>query len=338
MPKIDLHRHLEGSLRLSTLTEIAGRELPELLPELARHVQIQPSELFNAENFLSKFLTLRKFFLRKEVIQRFVYECIEDAAEDHLCYLELRFAPSALAQGDQDKLEQVIAWVVESAGQAAQQFGLPLNLLICLNRHEPVQSAERIVDCAIQHQTSGLVGFDLAGDEAHFSGQTFCNLLNNAKRKGFFLTIHAGEWGGATHITEAIKLLGADRIGHGVRIMEDERVVKLARQRQIPLEVCLTSNIQSGVFASADLHPLPAMLAAGLNITINSDDPAILNTSLSAELLLINEVFGFTQEQISKLMINSIDSAFLNNEQKRLLRETYSSQYLSWVTHNRANN
>ncbi len=334
MPKIDLHRHLEGSLRLSTLTEIAVHELPELLPQLSRRVQIQHGEALSAQNFLSKFHTIRKFFLSKEIIQRFVYECIEDAFEDHLCYLELRFSPSALAQGDQNKSEQVINWVVESAGQAAQIFGLPLKLLICFNRHEPVQLAERILDFAIQHQQSGLAGFDLAGDEAHFSGRAFCDLLNHAKREGFFLTIHAGEWGGATNVAEAIKLLAADRIGHGVRIMEDEGVIKLAKESRIPLEVCLTSNIQSGVFASAESHPLPAMLAAGLNITINSDDPAILNTSLSAELLLINKVYGFSQEQIFKLMLNSIDSAFTWDEQKRKLREMYSSQYLSWVTNN----
>lgn len=330
MPKIDLHRHLEGSIRLSTLSEIASQQLPELVPDLVKRVKILADDPRTSGNFLSKFLTLRKFFISKEIIQRMVSECLEDAAADHLIYLELRFSANALSQGNPQKLEQVMSWVVESALLASQQFSLPISLLLLLNRHEALDFAARMVDCAVQFQSYGLLGLDLAGDEAQFSGFPFRQLLNKARNKGFLLTIHAGEWGGAENVAEAINILGANRIGHGVRIMEDDNVVELARKTQIPIEICLTSNIKSGIFDDIHQHPLPEMLRTGLNITINSDDPQILNINLSDELLLLNKVFDFSTEQIFKLMGNAIDSSFLDPEKKAQLHENFSQKYQSW--------
>ncbi len=330
MPKIDLHRHLEGSLRINTLQEIAGRYFPEIAPALHGDVQIQTNDPTTPENFLSKFRALRKFYQSKELIQRFVSECVEDAAADGMVYLELRFSPAALTQSRPELLSDVISLVIQSATVASLQFDLPLGLIVCLNRHESVEFGERIINCALPFRSERLVGIDLTGDEQHFSALPFQGLLHKAKDSGMAITVHAGEWGGASNIEEAIVKLAADRIGHGVRILDDQNVLLLARERKIPFEVCLTSNVQSGIFAKMENHPINKMAAAGLNVTINSDDPQISKITLSSELEHLAGTFGFNLEQIQKLMLAAIDAAFLFESEKAKVRSIFLMRFDVW--------
>lgn len=332
MPKIDLHRHLEGSLRLSTLQEIASQFLPTLLPNLHTQVQIQEKETASALNFLAKFRALRKFYLSMDLVNRFVSECIQDAAAEGLVYLELRFSPAALTQSKPELISEVISCVVQSAEQASAQFVLPLGLIVCINRHESVELAEKIVDCAVPFRSQGIVGIDLTGDEMNFSAMPFQRVLQKAKATGLALTIHAGEWGSAGNIEEAITQLSADRIGHGVRIMEDQRVLNLARERKIPFEVCLTSNIQSGIFTNLESHPIQKMLAAGLNVTINSDDPQVSKITLSNEIENLVESFGFNMDQIQKLMLAAINASFLPATDQQIVRSNFLMRYKAWLS------
>lgn len=330
MPKIDLHRHLEGSLRLGTLQEVAGEYFPELLSTLNQTVQVLPSEPATPENFLAKFRTLRNFYLSLDLIKRFVYECVEDAANDGLVYLELRFCPSALSHFRPDLLPEVIASVVNSAQQASRQFDLPLRLLVCLNRHEPLELAEHIVSNMWPFLSEGIAGVDLAGDELNFSALPFQNLLLDAKNRGLALTVHAGEWGGAENVSEAMNILKANRIGHGVRILESEDAVAEAVDQQIPLEVCLTSNIQSGVYSSLKKHPINKMLEAGLNVTINSDDPQISRITLSSELQLLKQQFGLSLDHIFQAQLASIAASFLPAQHQEKIRTCFVQRFNIW--------
>ncbi len=329
LPKVELHRHLEGSLRLSTLQDIAQQfDLP--LPHdgsLAALVQIQRSEPLTFANFLSKFTPLRQFYQSPQVITRAVRETVEDAAADHILHLEMRFTPVALSRARGFDLAEVMDWVIESAACASRDFGISVSLIASINRHESLELAEQVVSQVIERRANGIAALDLAGNEAEFSALPFAGLLKEAKRSGLFITVHAGEWNGAHNVREAIEVLEADRIGHGVRVLEDESVVSLARERSVVFETCLTSNLQSGVISSPGAHPLRAMLDAGLNITLNTDDPGISGITLSDELCLAVNALQISQTQLNALTLNAARGSFLPANQKSKLiskLESYS--------------
>src|SRR5688572_3650833 len=276
LPKVELHRHLEGSLRLSTMLDIAHKDgvtIPVSMLSLSGLVQVQDEDPLTFTNFLEKFKTLRLFYRSPEVIHRITSEAVEDAARDNIRYLELRFTPVALSRAEGFPLHDVIDWVITSSQEAAKKYKIKVGLIASVNRHESAELAEQVAWLAVEHIKDGLVGLDLAGNEAEFKSEPFYGIFKEAKQSGLRMTIHAGEWGPAANVREAIENLGAERIGHGVRVLEDENVVALARERGPVFEVCVTSNYQSGVVSSVKEHPLPRMLEAGLKATVNTDDP-----------------------------------------------------------------
>ncbi|MCF6277894.1 MAG: adenosine deaminase, partial [Anaerolineales bacterium] len=263
LPKVELHRHLEGSLRLGTMMDIAREHeitVPKSLLRLSGLVQVQDEEPYTFTNFLDKFKTLRLFYRSPDVIHRVTHEAIQDAAIDNVKYMELRFTPVALSRAERFPLHDVIDWVCTSSAKAAAEFGITVKLIASVNRHESPELAEQVAWLAASHMQRGIVGLDLAGNEADFSGKPFAPIFREAKESGLKITGHAGEWGGAENVREAIEILGADRIGHGVRVLEDESAVALAKERGTVFEVCVTSNYQSGVVSALSAHPLPHML------------------------------------------------------------------------------
>ncbi len=333
MPKIDLHRHLEGSIRLNTLHEIAkviGIEV-DSKKSLSSKVQIQPEDQFTLVNFLTKFSFLRQFYQSKEIIQRISSECIEDAMLDNIRYLELRFTPAALSNHETFKFEDVISWVLESIVTSSKQSDIEVRSIISLNRHESVEKAERIFSASKQFMKYGLVGFDLSGDEKNFSAINYEGLFEKIKNEGFFITIHAGEWGKAENIRHAILNLHADRIGHGVRILDDPEIVELARNHATLFEVCVSSNIHSGVFRSIENHPVLKMMENGLNISINTDDPMISQIRLSSEYQILLTQLGFSHSNILSFLENAIRSSFLNASEKKALYLNFSFAYHQWL-------
>ncbi|HET7144234.1 MAG TPA: hypothetical protein VFI68_09465, partial [Anaerolineales bacterium] len=249
VPKVELHRHLEGSLRLTTMLDIArqhGVTVPDSTFNLSGLVQVQDRDPMTFTNFLDKFKTLRLFYKSPDVIHRVTREAVEDAAKDNVRYLELRFTPVALSRAEGFPLHDVMDWVTTSANEAAKKNKIKVGLIASVNRHESPELAEQVAWLAADHIQDGLVGMDLAGNEAEFKADPFYGIFKEAKQAGLHLTIHAGEWGPAANVREAIENLGAERIGHGVRVMEDESVTALAREHGAVFEVCVTSNFQSG--------------------------------------------------------------------------------------------
>lgn len=325
LPKVELHRHLEGSLRLDTMVDVArqhGIVIPEDVLRLSTMVQVQEEDKFTFQNFLSKFNTLRMFYRSPDVIHRITREAIEDAAKDNVKYMELRFTPVALSRAERFPLHDVVDWVITSTKEASKKHGVIVRLIASVNRHEGTDLAEQVAWLAAEHVKDGMVALDLAGNEAEFKSKPFYGIFKEAKQAGLRVTIHAGEWGPAKHVKEAIEEIDADRIGHGVRVLEDKNIAALARERGTAFEVCITSNYQSGVVASLDTHPLMTMLEAGLNVTINTDDPSISRITLSHEYYTACEDLQMPQNILKERIVAAAQAGFLpDNEKEKLVKQ-----------------
>ncbi|HVM72712.1 MAG TPA: adenosine deaminase [Anaerolineales bacterium] len=322
LPKVELHRHLEGSLRLRTMVELArtqGITVPTNTGSLSNLVQVQKSEPSTYQNFLSKFATLRLFYRSPEVIARVTREAVEDAAKDNIRYLELRFTPVALSRAERFQLEDVMDWVCESTQKAALEFGLRAGLIVSVNRHESVELAEQVVGLAVDRRERGIVGLDLAGNEAEFAAQPFASIFLAAQASGLKLTIHAGEWGGPANVRDAFEIFNADRIGHGVRVVENNAVMALARERGAAFEVCVTSNYQTGAVPPTTKHPAIKMLEEGLNVTICSDDPSISQITLTDEYHRFCEDMDLSQSKLKERILAAARAAFLPDQERHKL-------------------
>lgn len=326
MPKIDLHRHFEGSLRLPTLLEIARKYSLDLpahdIDGLRPHVQITDDPP-DPDVFLGKFHVLRHFYRSPEAIQQLAYEVVADAALDNIHYLELRFSPQAQARVRGFPLEDVTDWVIEAAQQAAHDFNIQVGLIISLVRHEPLEQARQVAEIAFARRHKGIVGLDLAGDEVKYHALPFQSIFRDAKEAGLGITIHAGEWTDAEKVRHAVEYLKADRIGHGIHAVESSEVLQMLKTRNISLEVCLTSNVQTGVVQNLEHHPLVDLLDLGVMVTLNTDDPSVSDCTLSDEYAIAVKRLGLTYATLRQLLFNAANTAFLPLEkQKELLLVT----------------
>lgn len=319
LPKVDLHRHLEGSLRLHTLAEIAqehdidlpGRAIQDLRP-LVTVSEEEP----DFHRFLEKFKLLRRFYPTREAVERIAYEAVADAADDNVRYLELRFNPVALSRAQAFPLEAVTRWVCRAVERAQREHDIRANLIVQIGRDETVQTARELVQVALGHRDEGVVGLDLAGDEEEFAATPFQDVFRQARREGLHVTVHAGEVGTPANIEEAIRNLGAERIGHGVRCVEDPQVVELIRERGVALEVCPTSNVQTGAVHDFWRHPLPDLMALGLRVSINTDDPSISDTTLTDEYWVAVSAMRITVEQIKHTIVTAAEASFQPREDR----------------------
>jgi adenosine deaminase len=298
-----------------------GVTVPVSMFNLSGLVQVQDQDPMTFSNFLDKFKTLRLFYKSPDVIDRITREAVQDAAMDNIRYIELRFTPVALSRAEGFPLHDVMQWVANSAQEAAKKYNVKVGLIASVNRHESPELAEQVAWLAMEYIKNGLVGMDLAGNEAEFKSDPFYGIFKEAKQAGLHITIHAGEWGPAENVRDAIINLGAERIGHGVRVMEDENIVALAKERATVFEVCVTSNYQSGVVRSLPTHPLPRMAAAGLNVTINTDDPSVSRITLSHEYQHVCENLDMPMSELRQSVLRAAQASFLGNDEKTKLVE-----------------
>ncbi|MCP4357349.1 MAG: adenosine deaminase [Chloroflexi bacterium] len=321
-PKIDLHRHLEGSLRLQTLFDIAQKyplDIPSrTMNELRPYVQVT-SDPANHTAFLSKFEVLRHFYRSPKTIHRMAYEAVADAALDNVKYLELRFSPQALSRVRHFTLTEVTDWVITAVHQASQDYDIQVGLIISLVRHDPLPQAKKVAEVAFERCDKGIVGLDLAGDEVKFPSAPFAPIFKEAKEVGLGITIHAGEWASAYGVREAIEELYADRIGHGIRTMENSHILRLVRERDIALEVCLTSNLQTGVVRQIAHHPLVDMLDLNMKATLNTDDPGVSDCTMSTEYQIALKELGLPYAIIRQMTLNAAQVAFLPEAERTQL-------------------
>lgn len=330
LPKVELHRHLEGSVRFETLLELVRRcdlELPRQPDVLRGWVQVLPGQPATHLNFLEKFEHLRQVYQSGEVIRRIATEAVADAADDGIRHLELHFTPLALASVRNFPLADVFDWVITAVEEAAALAGVQVGLIASVNRHEPVERAEQVVRLAADRK-GHVVGVGLAGNEADHPAGPFRGVLDEARRSGLGLTVHAGEWRGAESVVEAVEVLQAARVSHGVRVMEDPGAVALCRERRVTFETCLTSNVRSGVIATIQEHALTRMIEAGLQVTINTDDPSVCGVTLTDEYALAVDALGLSTESLRGLVLAAAQGTFLPvRERAGLERELQASLF-----------
>ncbi len=325
-PKIDLHRHMEGCLRLETLTEVAREHnvnLPSYdIEELRPYVQFT-DDMPDFKSFLGKMELLRQFYTADEAVERVAYEAVADAAADNIEYLELRFSPARKMIPP----EAVVRNVVQGVERAMQDCPIKARLLLTIVREFGVKVAEEVLELALAYKDQGIVGVGLAGHEEIQRGYPFEDVFRRARKAGLGITIHAGEVGSADSVREAIELLGAQRIGHGVRSIEDHRVVRLLREHNITLEVCPTSNLQTGVIHTMMEHPLRDLYCLAVPVTINTDNPSISDTTLTDEYLISIMGMELTILDIQQSILNAARAAFLPPDEKQSLLQQFQGYF-----------
>jgi adenosine deaminase len=327
MPKVDLHRHLEGTLRLGTIMEIVkvhGITLP-MRPDIRSLVQFGPEELRNQEVMFSKFKILRLLYRTPEIITRITQEAVEDAAREGVLYLNLDFNPVGLGCRQGFSVSEVMDWVIEAAASAAKRHNIIVKLVATVNRHEPVDQAAEVVHRAAERLGKGIYGIDLAGNEDNFPIDPFREVMLDADREGLVVHMHCSEWAGPKQILHVLQDFNTRRIIHGVRVLEDPKVTGLAREMGVPFEVCLTNNYYTGTVDSIRAHPFVKMLDAGLNVSLNTDNPEVMQTTMANEYRLACEQMGLPFLALCKRVMAAGDAAFLpDTERLRFLKKLES--------------
>ncbi|MFH1023145.1 MAG: adenosine deaminase [Planctomycetota bacterium] len=332
LPKAEIHRHLEGSVRAATFLDIAERHNLDVpthdLAELKRLIQMAPDDPKDFQFFLSKFARYRGFYPDGESIRRVAAEAVQDAARDNIRYLELRYSPIHFALRKNFPLADVAVWVTESAREAAKASGMRVEFIATLGRNFGVAAGRPVGELIAKEGPRFFRGVDLAGIEPGHPAVAFREFFEEARRQGLGVTIHAGEACGPENIWEAIDTLGADRIGHGVRAAEDPALVAELARRKIPIECCLTSNLHTGVVKRIEDHPAKKLFNAGIPVTLNTDDPAISGgITLSGEYNLAVEKLGFTRRDIQTTLRNTVEAAFLSDAEKQMvLADTFPAE------------
>lgn len=312
LPKFDLHRHLDGSIRLETILEL-GLEYDLDLPArtvggLRPHVVVtQPQPGLMA--FLEKFKWMVGVLVNADACRRVARENVEDAKREGLDHVELRFSPVFMARPHGLSAQAVVEAVVDGAESASRDLGLPVRLIGILSRTYGVDSCAGELE-ALMSCRDHLAAIDLAGDEENFPPEFFVEHFRLVRDAGLAVTIHAGEAGGAASIWSAIRDLGATRIGHGVRAIDDPKLLDYLAEHRIGLECNLTSNVQTSTVRDYASHPLRAFLERGILATINTDDPGISGIDLDHEYLVAAPAAGLSPEQIATARRNAAEIAF----------------------------
>lgn len=326
LPFIDLHRHLDGSVRLETIIDLARQnniELPgKTVEEIRPHVQVtEPQPGLMA--FLAKMLWATRMLVNGEACRRVARENVEDAQREGIDYVELRFSPYFMAEPHELEMAEVIEGIVAGIAEGVAATGVRVNLIGILSRTYGSEICHQELEALLAYRQH-FVALDLAGDEANYPAPLFVDHFKKGRDAGWRITVHAGEAGGPQSVWDAIQLLGAERIGHGVRALEDPKLAAYLAEHRVPIEANLTSNVHTSTVADLDSHPLRDMLASGLICSINTDDPGVSGIDLPHEFEVAAPAAGLTPEQIRQAQVNALETAFLSAEEKRELREKAS--------------
>jgi adenosine deaminase len=327
IPFIDLHRHLDGSVRIQTILDLAKEHSVDLpawtVEELRPHVEVtEPQPGLMA--FLDKMLWMTRVLADGAACRRVARENVEDAKREGIDYLELRFSPWFMGEPHGLDPREVIEGIVEGIAEGVDATGVRVNLIGILSRTYGAEIAHKELAALLDYREH-FVALDLAGDEANFPAPLFVDHFAKARDAGWRITIHAGEAGGPQSVWDAVRLLGAERIGHCTRALEDPALIDFLFENRIPVEANLTSNVHTSTVPNLSSHPLRHMLARGLLASINSDDPGVSAIDLPHEFNVAGPAAGLSREQIRQAQINALETAFLSDEEKRALRGKKSS-------------
>jgi len=322
LPLTDIHRHLDGNIRAQTILDL-GREFNLTLPgntldTLRPHVQVIETQP-DLVSFLNKLDWGVKVLGSLDACRRVAQENVEDAARAGIHYAELRFSPGYMAMTHGLPVAGVVEAVIDGVKAGCAQHNIEVRLIGIMSRTFGEEACLRELDALLTHR-DGVTALDLAGDELGFPGTQFLSHFNRARDAGLRITVHAGEAAGAQSIWQAIRELGAERIGHGVKAVEDPALMAYLAENGIGIESCLTSNIQTSTVASLARHPLKAFLEQGILATLNTDDPAVQGIEIDHEYRVAAPAAGLSQQQIRTAQENGLKIAFLSEAEKAAVR------------------
>jgi adenosine deaminase len=329
LPKADLHCHLDGSLRPSTLIEL-GREYGVALPvesadELRDYMLVDDAETL--EDYLARFEVTISVLQTAEAIERVAYELGEDAVKDGVRYIEVRNAPILNVRGKLSASEALEAQL-RGLARAEADFGIVArSIVISIRQSSPMVSLD-VARLAVEYSNRGVVAFDLAGGELGFPAAAHAMAFAYARENNLAVTVHAGEGDGAGSVKQAVHACCANRLGHATRLIEDPELTQYVNDRRIGLEICLTSNVHTGAAASYEQHPLRAYFDRGMNVTLNTDNRLMSGTTLTDEYLYAAKYLDFTFDELSTLSLNGFESSFLPWEQRMAMLEEVSAELL----------
>ena len=342
-PKVLLHDHLDGGLRPSTIVELAaevGHPLPADEPEALGRWFTESADSGSLVRYLETFDHTVAVMQRGDHLTRVARECVEDLAADGVVYAEVRYAPEQHLEGDLT-LEEVVAAVQEGFEEGMAQNtsgnGIVVKQLLTAMRHQA--RSREIAELAVRHRDDGVVGFDIAGAEAGYPPTRHLDAFEYLQRENAHFTIHAGEAFGLPSIWEALQWCGADRLGHGVRLIDDitvdddgvahlGRLAQYVRDKRIPLELCPHSNIQTGAAASIAEHPIGLLTELRFRVTVNTDNRLMSGTSMTKEMTALSEAFGYGLADLQWFTVNAMKSAFVHFDQRlRIINDVIKPGY-----------
>ena len=321
LPKTDLHCHLDGSMRLTTILDLAEKQRVQLPAHdeagLAR--AIHRGEICkDLEAYLLAFDVTCSVLQTEEALERVAYELAEDAAAENVWHLEVRYAPILHTRRGLS-LARVQDAVLAGLKRAERQFGTTTGVILCGIRNMDPRDSHRLAELAVAYKRKGVVAFDLAGGEAGNPAKDHADSFTLVLDNNMSSTVHAGEAYGPASIKQALHFCGAHRIGHGTRLGEDGDLLAYVCDHRIPLEICLSSNLQTSVVDDLSRHPLRLFYDVGVRCSLNTDNRLITDTTSTKELWIAHQHLGFTLEELKVLVVQGFKSAFLPYKEKREL-------------------
>lgn len=312
LPKVELHIHLDGSIRPSTAAYLLNKSIEDVSNNM-----IASDKCEDLNEYLTKFDYPEKILQTKENLERVAYELALDLKKDNVIYAEIRFAPlKHIKEG------LTLDSVVDSVLDGLSKVNIKTNLILCMMRNDTYSDNLKVIELASKYLNKGVCGIDLAGAEALYKTSSFKELFVMAKKYNIPFTIHSGEADGYDSILATINF-GATRIGHGIRAIEYDDLINLIIDNNILLEVCPTSNVQTNAVDKYTDHPIKKLIDKGVNVSINTDNRTVSNISLNLEYKKLQECFGFTKELFIKTNLNAIEHAFVSLDEKAKLKKEY---------------
>jgi adenosine deaminase len=330
LPKVELHDHLDGGLRPSTIIELAD-EIGYQLPCAKNAVEVETWFRRGADRrslplYLEGFETTCALMQSEEALERIAFEAVEDLFAQNVVYAEIRFAP-ILSTHKGLNLEAVVEAVIHGLKRGSDKTGMKFGLILCALRNMDAKTSLETAELAVEYRKHGVVGFDIAGDENGHPPKRHLEAFQYIRDRNFNITIHAGEAFGPESIWQAIQICGAHRIGHGTRLIEDMVVdgmqimkagslAEFVRDRRVPLECCLSSNIQTGAAESLEKHPFIVFFRNHFRVMLSTDNRLMSGTNLSREMELAVKTYGLTCDDLEKLTVNAMKSAFIGYDER----------------------
>jgi adenosine deaminase len=322
LPKAELHCHLDGSVRPETLLDLADAHavrMPVDDPDALRDFMLV-RDARNLEDYLARFTVTLSVMQRADALERIAFELAEDAHRDGVLYLETRFAPVLnIREGLQP--QDVVAAAIRGLQRAEAQYGITGRVIVTALRDLDPQVSLVMAELAVAFRDRGVVGFDLAGSEAGHPAGAHAAAFAHARAHDMACTCHAGEGDGAHSVREALQSCCAHRVGHGTRLIEDPSLMNYVADRGIPIEICLTSNVQTRVASSYGAHPLRRYFDEGIKVTLNTDNRLMSATTLTDEYAHAATDLGFTFDELARLAMNGFETAFLPRGQRARLAQ-----------------